>query len=219
MKHLLVTSTSMNVRPLQETRSADMVRYALTSDRICFDFIPWLVTAEMRRRKENAPGPLKVAFVRQPGSLTSITDQKWRFLQKVMRPALDLFGAVESADAQNGRHEEFVGLRDISSAYQSGIDVPRIAVPGPAMDAMREQLDGRKPVTITLRETQGYGHRNSDLREWDKFATWLSRRGESVIIVRDTAKATETFGNFDICPEASEDLHMRAALYEQAKCN
>ena len=219
LNQILVSSTSMNVRPMEETRSASLVKYDLSGDPICFDFLPWLVSAEIRRRIEGAPAPLKVAFVRHPTSLTSITDQKWKFLNNVMRPMLELFGAVESGDAANGRHEEFLGLKPISEAYLSGVPVPQMQVPAEAMTRMADALNGRKPVTITLRESGAFAHRNSDLGEWDKFATWLSRQGEDVVIVRDTAKATELFGNFDICPEASVDLHMRAALYKQAKCN
>jgi hypothetical protein len=40
-----------------------------------------------------------------------------------------------------------------------------------------------------------------------------------VILVRDTACANEPFYSWEICPLASTNLHMRMALYEQAKCN
>src|SRR5262249_13756503 len=73
LNHLLATSSSMNVRRMDETRSASLVKYALTADPICFDFLPWLVTADMRRRQEQQPGPLKVAFVRHPTSLAPVT--------------------------------------------------------------------------------------------------------------------------------------------------
>ena len=217
--NMLITSSSLNVRPLQQTVPANLVKYDLTADPICFDFLCWLVQAEMRRRQENAPAPLRVAFVRNPASLTGVTQQKWHFFNKVMRPMLELFGAVEDAAAQNGRHEDFIGLREIATMFNGMVPVPSITVPEPAMEQMLEWLGGRKPVTITLRESGAFHHRNSNMPEWDRLATWLSRRGEDVVIVRDTAFATETFGNFDICPEASIDLHMRAALYKQAKCN
>ena len=83
----------------------------------------------------------------------------------------------------------------------------------------REALDGRRPVTITLREGAGFAHRNSDMEAWQKFGRWLSRKGESVIIVRDTINADKPLANFDICSDASLDLHKRAALYRHAKCN
>lgn len=219
MKHMLVTSTSMNVRPLTPTITADFVKYDLTSDPICFDFVPWMVTAEMRRRQEGAPGPLKVAFVRHPGSLAPVTDQKWQFFLNVIRPSMELFGAVEDAAAANGRHEEYCGLREIALMHKGGIEVPKIKVPEPAMQAIRNRLGNRNPVTLTLREGPSYQHRNSDVEEWDKLAQWFSREGEDVIVVRDTARASEPFGPFEICPEASQNLHMRAALYEQSKCN
>lgn len=219
MIQLLVSSTSMNVRPLVPTIGADFVKYDLSSDPICFDFIPWLVTAKMKMIQEGAPGPLKVAFIRNPTSLAPITDQKWTFFNKVIRPSLELFGAVEDAAAAEGRHEEFAGLRDIAAGFKTGVYVPKIEVPERALLAMAGILEGRRPVTITLRESPSYMHRNSDTQEWRKLARWLEHRGESVIVVRDTAKATERWGNFDICPEASTDILMRAALYELAKCN
>jgi hypothetical protein len=74
-------------------------------------------------------------------------------------------------------------------------------------------------VTITLRESASDPERNSNIADWLRFADWLRMRGESVVIVRDTARAAEPLPSFGTCPQASTDLHTRMALYAAAKCN
>jgi ADP-heptose:LPS heptosyltransferase len=77
----------------------------------------------------------------------------------------------------------------------------------------------RLPITITLRESLHWPHRNSNLPEWLKFADYLQKQGEQVLFVRDTWKAREPLERFATCPAASRDLEIRLALYKQAKCN
>jgi hypothetical protein len=223
LNHLILTGTSNHVNHAQGSDKgppANLWKYDLTCDPMCFDFLPWLVTAEMARRQEQAPGPLKLAFVRNPNALMKIDDSKWQFFHNVMRPILKMFNAVESEEAVHGRHAPFVGLRTIADRYNRGEMVPQIEVPAIAMGSMQAYLKGRKPVTITLRELPNrYEQRNSDVEEWLKFARWLTRKGEDVIILRDTVVAGEALDGFETFPEASRDIVTRAALYESAKCN
>ena len=85
--------------------------------------------------------------------------------------------------------------------------------------AGKHHFAGRRPITITLREMDLYPYRNSNLWAWLNLAQYLTDHGEYVVFVRDTAKATEKLDGFEICPEASVDLHSRMALYEIAKLN
>jgi hypothetical protein len=222
LNHLIITGTSNHLHHTTgspQNPAANLWKFDLTADPICFDFLPWLVSAEMTRRREGAPAPLRVAFVRNPNSLVTIEESKWKFFHNVIRPVLSLFGAVEDEAAAVGRHADFVAYKDISKWHQAGEEVPVITVPDMAKDKMDKRLKGRTPVTITLREMDRYEQRNSDIDEWKRFARWLKARGEDVIVVRDTAKAGLPFDRFEICPEASEHIHARAALYAKAKCN
>jgi hypothetical protein len=197
---------------------ANQVLYDFNKDPISFDFIPWLATAEMARRREGASAPLNVSFVAKPPSIMTPHDNN-PFIDSVIRPAVTLFGAVENTESQKVRHPFFVGLRDVGRAHANGEEVPQLVIPQEAAAVMRTSLQGRNPVTITLRESERHPQRNSNLDEWYKFAMWLCESGEDVVFVRDTAMAHETIPGFAICPEASTHLHTRAALYTQAKCN
>jgi hypothetical protein len=221
LNHLIITGTTNHLHHIDSLSApaANLWKYDISSDPICFDFLPWLVTAEMVRRREGAPAPLKIAFCRNPNSLLKITDDRWAFFNNVMRPILPLFGAVEDQAAVNGRHADFVALREISAAFMRGETVPTVQVPEQTRRDMEGKLAGRRPVTLTIREKLEYEQRNSNLDEWRKLAKWLTRRGEDVIVVRDTVKAHEPFDEFETCPEASIDVLKRAALYESAKCN
>lgn len=200
----------------------NMFFYDLTVEPACFDFVTWLANAELLRRRQNAPGPLRVALVKRndEGAVPSEGDAKRdAFIKNVMVPALDFFGAVQDPMALEGRQLQQYAMRPLVEAARDGEEVPRIKVPQHMMAACAAYLKGAAPVTITLRETDYWTHRNSDIEARLKFARWLEARGERVIIVRDTAKADEPLEGFETCPGASRNLHMRAALYEQAKCN
>jgi hypothetical protein len=122
-------------------------------------------------------------------------------------------------------------MRDIVALHKHGIEVPRVMkhVPAMATGRVRYHLgfdEGpgqvKRPVTITLRECEHQTARNSNYPAWRDFGHWLEERGERVIMVRDTRFADPVFntpGMPTTCPEASRDLHIRAALYGQAKMN
>jgi hypothetical protein len=74
-------------------------------------------------------------------------------------------------------------------------------------------------VTITLRESSYWTHRNSNLAAWVQFAIDLKKAGERVIFVRDTEKADEQIDGFETCPIASSNILARFALYENSKAN
>src|SRR5262249_54445220 len=159
--------------------------------------------------------PLRVGFTHNAKGLRENTPYKQMFLDRVIRPILPLFGAIEDYSAGSiGRASHYVGLRDISRFHvETRAEVPRIKVPMVADATVRLRLGGRKPITLTLREcNDAYPHRNSNLEDWMLFAMWLKDRGEDVIIVRDTGKADEQLPELDTYPEASKDLHIRAAL-------
>lgn len=189
----------------------DFVRYDLSRAPIGWDFASWLIDQEMTRVRANAPAPLKVAFV------GDVTRRKWgpaeaQMVEKVMRPLIGLIGAVEDPRAINASvTKEFYMLRYVTEAAARGEPVPKFQVGG------NTQIHDY--VTITLREAEHSPHRNSNGAVWSSFAHELRRRGENVVIVRDTARASEPFEDFITSADAALDINKRAALYACAKAN
>lgn len=202
--------------------SADYVCYNLAADPISYDFLPWLVDAEMTRVREGAPAPLRICFSFGRDADTGFnTEYRREMLANVMYPLLGLIGAVEDPKAIGGRNKQMFALLDVVRAVRAGEQAPRFRASEGATRTIANYLSGAKegPVTITLREAEHWPHRNSNVEEWVRFAHWLEARGEQVVFVRDTAKAVLPLLGCATCPRASIDLDLRMALYEAAKCN
>ena len=205
-----------------KTPTADHVIFNLAKAPINFDFLSWLVVSEMTRRREGAPAPLKVQWFHGNDGKSSIdTPKKLQNFNGIFRPLLVLFGAIEE-EFGAGRLVESCSLGPAVEAHRSGEDVPQLEVPSELMKVIREDFAAKwvkPPVTITLRESEHYPHRNSNLEEWIRLARWLRGQGEEVVFIRDTAKAMEKIEGFDDYPAASIDLLCRAAVYAQARAN
>ena len=193
-----------------------------------FDFITWLVNAEMDRRRRNVEEPLIVAFINGPddgfrkGDVQNLPE-KQQIMDKVMRPALALFGAKEEPGAIHGRQYHY-WYRPITDGFNCGEDVPKVRAPLNSILDVRGWLINhgvtKKPLVITLRETRYSPERNSRLDAWIDFAWRRRADGYDVVFVRDTKMADQPIdGDFLVYPEAAKDLHIRAALYSQALCN
>ncbi len=186
--------------------------YNVVTAPIAFDFLVWLVTMEMGRISIGAPGPLKVGFfLGQDPARVMGEGNRMNWLEHVFRPALGLIGAVETECAL-GQHNDCYTMRPIVQASRNGARVPRFSTP-------HASLIDPGCITITLRETKIWPHRNSDIPAWLRFAHDLRRKGENVIFIRDTAKAMEPLGDFETDPLASVSLEMRMARYQTAKAN
>jgi hypothetical protein len=208
-------------RPMPEQGlTCDYVCYNIGDSPTSFDFLPWLVDAEMTRRREDAPAPLKVAFARgQDGKSGLNTDYRRAMFTGVLRPLVTMIGAVEDQVALGGRGKQVYVYRDVVEAAKRGEPVPALKAPPYAREVVQEMFAGAPPVTITLRETANFTHRNSNLPEWLKFADDLERQGQRVIFIRDAAKYADPIPGYETCPMASVNLFVRMALYEQARCN
>ncbi len=230
-------TVSVNGDGLLPTVARQMVTWAAEENAACynmtngpasFDFVTWLVVAEMDRKRRGAPAPLKVAFTEGPeegfrGADVQNTPEKQQILDKVMRPALKLWGAVEDDDAKAGRQYHY-WYRPITDAFRVGEQVPRCKPPTASiLDAtgwlFNRGIKQHEPLVLTLRETRYSPERNSDLAAWTEFARRRRAEGYDVVFVRDTKLADEPIEDFLICPHAARDLHFRAALYSLAQCN
>jgi hypothetical protein len=195
-----------------KTLDESYVCYNVANGPLGFDFVVWLATVEMNRVRAGAPAPLKVGFYQGKDSAGRMhLDNRNKWLERVFRPALPLLGAIESPAACHGFRPEIFTEKEIIANYRKGEKVPffksKLASPHPGA------------ITITFREAKHWPQRNSNHDAWHRFANDLRSVGESVVIVRDTAKADEPFHDFTICPEASKDLQVRCALYQEAKAN
>jgi hypothetical protein len=195
--------------------------YDVSLEPICHDFIIWLVTAEMTRRREGITDPLLISLIKRNDSHEWRTNRSMpgrdNFVNNVFLPAIEMFGA-EVNPAVEGRNLPMYTPKQVCEWAREGEEVPRMQVPQWAMDKVAAFLKGSVPVTITLRETTSYPHRNSNIDEWCDFARWLEHNGERVLFLRDTDKAAEPIPGFEVFG-GTRDVFLRAALYEQSKCN
>ncbi|XUM19754.1 6-hydroxymethylpterin diphosphokinase MptE-like protein [Bradyrhizobium oligotrophicum S58] len=214
-------------RQMGRDRPAHHACYDLSQAPASYDFVTWLARAEMERRARGATERLRVAFVNGPAdgfrarADVQNIDEKRQLLDKVMRPALALFDAVEDDAAADGYLYHY-WYRPMTDAARAGGAVPRCRSPIAAVMQMNCWLAGKgmtRPITITLRETRYSTVRNSDIDAWTEFARRRRAEGYDVVFVRDTAKADEPIGDFVTCPNAARDVWARLALYSRATCN
>jgi hypothetical protein len=202
--------------PRDDSLDASYVCYNIAFSPLGFDFIYWLIDAEMTRVREGAPAPLKVAF--WCGKKGDTRADRLAWLNNMMRPSLAFVGAVEDSTALLGRHKEVYVPRDIVAAVKAGETLPMLRPP-----RVIPVKSGKPPVTITLREADHWPERNSNMDAWLRFARKLKKSGERVIFVRDTARAGESLYDrtceLETYPAASLDLGERLSLYEAAKAN
>jgi hypothetical protein len=213
---------------IQWDAPANAACYDMANAPASYDFITWLVVAEMDRRRRGVTEPLMVAFSHGPEegfrrNDVQNTPEKQQILDHVMRPALKLWGAVESEHALKGRQYHY-WYRPITDGFLTGEAIPKCTPPAGDVMMMARWLSQydvkpREALVITLRETRYSPVRNSNLQGWLEFARKRRAEGYKIVFVRDTAMADEPIEDFIICPIAARDIGRRAALYSLAKCN
>lgn len=204
-----------------DSLDASHVSYNCARQSLSFDFLIFLVGAEMERRREKAPGPLRVGFwFGDNGSRGLESVYRQTMFVNVVRPSLPLLGAVEDTVAVRGRNRGY-RLREIVEASRRGETVPKFRPSDRAAAEVASWfLEEERPITITLREQgDNWPHRNSNLDAWLRFGDHLRQQGETVVFVRDTAKAGDPLPGHSTCPAASASLEARCALYQRAKTN
>lgn len=207
--------------PTDPNLDASYVCYNMAANAASFDFTTWLLVAEMRRRKANAPAPLKVHFWRGAENNLGLDEPKRiQFFNNVIRPAVPLLGATEEGSLPAGDEQLLNNAGDIIDLYHEGVEVPYYKPTEQDLARVKDWLKGiDNIVTITLRETDTWAFRNSNVDAWCKFADYLRTQGYNPVLVRDTAVAESKLDGQMICPSASRDLGFRIALYSIAKAN
>ena len=88
---------------------------------------------------------------------------------------------------------------------------------------LKERSEGKKIVTITLRESVYEERRNSLVNEWIKFADEIIKIGFFPVFIRDTEKNMKynekPLSEYVTIPEASIHVPIRMALYDRAYLN
>lgn len=134
------------------------------------------------------------------------------------------------------RHYDFVeatdehSLKDACDDFSKGMD-PRVLVAPKQATRFVEQylshfLNGRKLLTVTMREYGYQSERSTNVDAWADFFSRLDSKEYMVIVVRDTnhmmEELPEQFQRFDFVqdfPVACTDVNFRMALYEMAYLN
>jgi hypothetical protein len=177
-----------------------------------WDFLTFLVNAELTRRFAKCESPLRIRLqtthMDRPQNLMSMPVRR-QMLQWVVRPLMPMLGAREDPSIRHGNGLKFGYWRCVEACRQ-GVEIPKINVVVP-------RVPGR--LTITLREAAHGTWRNSRVLAWREFAHRRRREGYEVIVVRDTCNAEIPFEDFPIAPKASRIVQARAELYASADCN
>ena len=133
-----------NLQPLHPDDSegpANKFVYDLRSEPLCHDFIIWLVTAEMIRRREGASPPLRIGFIKERME----ERQNSKFFENVILPAVQMFGAVEDPICFEGRRLRIYAPAEICESVRRGEEVPRLVVPEAPMRSVADYLKSLPP--------------------------------------------------------------------------
>jgi len=171
--------------PYDPSIPANQVCYNISSGILGYDFLPWLINAEMRRVRLGIEEPLKLAFFRHRDA-TTMPEYFFEMLHNVAGPMVSMVGG-QTNKIFGGEYKFSVFYKDVTDAVLRGQKIPKFTPSLDATRAVENDLRGLKqPVTITLREASHSPWRNSDLTSWLAFAKYLEDQGEEVIFVRDT---------------------------------
>jgi hypothetical protein len=158
-----------------------------------------------------APGP--VDGFRDDNLWPRGRDARVALLMNIVVPLFEMLpNATISADHDHsgfGANEYIIPWRHFVRCMGKGIRPLR----PPAMERHGNL------VTITLRESEHWPQRNSDLPEWLAAAEAIEAAGYQVVFIRDTLYSHDPLPGFQSSATASLDLSARSILYRSAACN
>jgi hypothetical protein len=144
------------------------------------------------------------------------------------RCALDLTNKeYYPADYDQNAPQKCFAFKSSVDLYKQGLPIDLLKAPSKALSFVSSYLQaidtGRKVITISMREYEHEPKRNTQYEEWKQFLVWLDKSKYCPIIIRDTAKAFQLFGNeldqYEQFSMASIDVQFRLALYELSWLN
>lgn len=204
---------------------------------VSYDAVIFMAQADMERKRVGADRLHVVLFgdLRKKPAQYDEAEAEWR-LWNIVVPAARLFGAGVSVDVgrpwqEAARHDrpDFAQwppnwpaqtLKDRRHLVSGLIDrtlrgdsIARPRASEHALRKVRKWMTGRA-VTMTVREADYLGERNSDAALWGNVARAIAERGFTVYRIRDTTRALEIGSGY-----AELNLDLRMAMYEQAEFN
>jgi len=215
--------------------------YDLEIGPVSFDFVVWLVKAELERIRVKAEklhavivpfsGGVSGMF-RDKTALYDAAEMHWR-LWNIVIPACQLINASVSLVPDWDSASRIVGtgrvwppdwqdqtLRNrhhliggLISAAKSGTPIPILKASEHARRAVKKLWGDKPVVTMTARRTY-LGDRNSDPVEWGRAKSDIEAMGFTVQPISDVSAALERGSGF-----AEFSLDLRLAMYEQAVFN
>jgi hypothetical protein len=202
-----------------------------------FDAVPFLVQADMERKKIGGER-MHVVFVGDLRKKSQYDPAEARFrLWNIVIPAASLFGATctyaadwlqceriaSAKDWKNWppdwRHQNFTVrhhlIGGVIKRHQAGEQVSKVSASEYARRKVREAYARlEKPVvTMTLRGTY-LRERNSNRGDWDRARRHVESKGYAVVFLEDTSVALSQGNGY-----GELNLDIRAACYEEAVCN
>ncbi|MBF0269656.1 MAG: hypothetical protein HQL44_13815 [Alphaproteobacteria bacterium] len=177
-----------------------------------------------------------------------VENRHWR-LDNLLIPMASLLPSVESVQITARREDAYLEASQASAVFPDRLSFRKLSLaelyqkvipklcqtPGTLRFRAASQghayvgqwiasrLKGRKPVTITLRQSQKTPERNSDIAAWAGFARSLDLSRYLPIIVPDTdaalAPPLPELAGFAFFTEAAFNLGLRMALYEASYLN
>lgn len=149
-------------------------------------------------------------------------------IENVLKPAAEMIGArpLAALDLNDNPSPHFFlrrveydyHLSSLVDASRAGFEIPQWKVPDWAFEVVDSYLKGRKPVVITLRETNAQPKRNSRVGEWIKFVLDI-RNNYYALIINDTRFAFSQFSTCETWHLPALNAYIRAALYQRALLN
>lgn len=205
--------------------------YDLSVSPPTFDFLPFLTEAE-RHRKDNGYDRMDVVFM--PGPMFGFRDdnlppdvvERESMLNRICVPACRFVKSVRNVSVLKTRTEiegdTFpVGWEMNKPLSYYGVkflkDGNRVLT---ASDAAKREIRSRFPqryATITLRQSDYWPERNSNMTAWNAAGLYLKGIGIQPIYVPDTHG--DVWGGMTAYTPAAWDLDLRLALYEGAVLN
>lgn len=115
----------------------------------------------------------------------------------------------------------------VNAASKEGVVLPSLQATQQALrfvsDWIQPRANGRKVITITLRECSYELYRNSDLKAWGAFARSLDPSIYCPVVIRDTESAFKPLPSelhrLLVFPEVPWNVELRVALYELSYLN
>lgn len=203
---------------------------------VSYDMVTWLVRAMLERDRRNCDR-LHVVIVpnEQPDSLGGFSRHwgnhdeaatRWRLWHvcvaccPLARASVTVADSRRQAERMKADGEywwesgkaHFMG--PLVEAARRGETVPKLQATEAARRYVATWLDGRKVVTLTVRQQSTSPDRNSNLPAWEAFAEHAIKRGFHPLWVNESNVALANGQGY-----AELDPDIRMALYEQAAMN